>query len=143
MSAIQRLYQAWVDAAEAALGERAAALAAAEAERDRIAAASVPGAGVLGTVVSIEDLWGPARFEEANQRRRLAARARVAEREADVAAARQRVEGARRRLAMAKRLAARAQAAQQRLTARRESLQLEDDWRMVRAGRRRPGEREG
>lgn len=143
MSAIQRLYQARVDAAEAALGERAAALAAAEAERDGIAAASVPGAGVLGPLVSIEDLWGPARFEEANQRRRLAARARVAEREADVAAALQRVQGARRRLAMAKRLAARAQAAQERLTARRESLHLEDDWRMARAGRRRQGEREG
>ncbi|MDA8199169.1 MAG: hypothetical protein M0Z54_07025 [Thermaerobacter sp.] len=143
MSAVQRLYQAWVDAAEAALREREAMLAAARAERDGIAAASVPGPGVLGTLVSIEDLWGPARFEEANQRRRLIARARVAEREQALAEALQRVQGARRRLAMAERLAARAAAAQERLTARRESLTLEDNWRTARAGRRRQGERGG
>lgn len=143
MNAVQRLYQARVEAAEAALGQREAALAAARAERDSIAAARVPGAGVLGSVVSIEDLWGPARFEEANQRRRLAARARVAEREADVATALQGVQGARRRLAMAERLALRAAAAQERLATRREALHLEDDWRMARAERRGQGERGG
>lgn len=141
MSVVRQLYQARVDAAEAALAQREAALAAAEAERDGIPGARVP-AGVLGAIASIEDLWGPARFEEANQRRRLSARARVADREAEVAAALQRVQAARRLLAMADRLAARAAAAQERIGAQRESRRLEDDWRMARA-RGWHGEREG
>lgn len=136
MSAVQRWHQARVDAAELAFVQHQAALAAAEAERDQIAAAAVPARGSVG---SVEDLWGPARFEEANRRRRLAAQARVAEREADMAQALQAVQSARRRLAMTNRLAERVAAAQERLSARRESLNVEDDWRMARA-RQRPGD---
>ncbi len=133
MNVIQRLYQTRVDAAEAALAQAEAAREAAEAERDGIAGPRVPAAEVLDAVVCAEDLWGPARFEEANQRRRVVARARVAECEADVAAAVQGVQGARRRLAMAERLAERAAAAQERLAAERQARRLEDNWRMARA----------
>ena len=142
MNVIQRFYQAGVDAAEAALAQAEAARETAEAERDGIAGPSVPAAAVLGTVVSAEDLWGPARFEEANQRRRVVARARVVEREADVAAAVHGVQGARRRLAMAERLAERAASAQERLAAQRQARRLEDNWRMARAwGDQGEGER--